>query len=110
VVVFSSKRDIIDIVYKDILFLHEESCGKCTPCRDGLEAMVEIFHRLMDGQGRPEDIRTLQDLAQAMSLASLCGLGQAAPVPVLDSLRYFRDEYDALIRQSAYVRGRAAGL
>ncbi len=110
VVVFSSKRDIIDIVYKDILFLHEESCGKCTPCRDGLEAMVEIFHRLMDGQGRTEDIRTLQDLAQAMSLASLCGLGQAAPVPVLDSLRYFRDEYDALIRQSAYVRGRAAGL
>ena len=110
VVVFNTSRDIIDIVYRDMLFLHEESCGKCTPCRDGLEAMVEIFHRLMEGQGTSEDIRTLQDLAQAMSLASLCGLGQAAPVPVLDSLRYFRNEYDALINQSAYVRGRAAGL
>ncbi len=110
VVVFNTSRDVIDIVYRDMLFLREESCGKCTPCRDGLEVMVEIYHRLMEGQGTPEDIRTLQDLAQVMSLASLCGLGQAAPVPVLDSLKHFRDEYDALIRQSAYVRGRAAGL
>lgn len=110
VVVFNATRDIIDIVYRDMLFLHEESCGKCTPCRDGMEAMVEIYHRLLEGQGTFEDITTLQDLAQVMSLASLCGLGQAAPVPVLDSIRFFRDEYDAIIRQSAYVRGRAAGL
>lgn len=110
VVVFDSTRDIIDIVYKDMLFLHEESCGKCTPCRDGMEAVMEIYQRLREGLGTFEDIRTLKDLARVMSLASLCGLGQAAPVPVLDSIRLFRDEYDAIIRQSAYARGRAAGL
>jgi NADH:ubiquinone oxidoreductase subunit F (NADH-binding) len=109
-VVFNGSRDIIDIVYKDMLFLHEESCGKCTPCRDGMEAMVEIYGRLINGQADPEDIRILESLAQTMSLASLCGLGQAAPVPVLDSLKYFRDEYDAIIRQSVYVRGRASVL
>jgi NADH:ubiquinone oxidoreductase subunit F (NADH-binding) len=110
VVVFNGSRDIIDIVYKDMLFLHEESCGKCTPCRDGMEAMVEIYGRLINGQADPEDIRVLEDLALTMSLASLCGLGQAAPVPVLDSLKYFREEYDAIIRQSVYVRGRASVL
>jgi NADH:ubiquinone oxidoreductase subunit F (NADH-binding) len=104
VVVFDSTRDIIDIVYKDMLFLHEESCGKCTPCRDGLEAMIEVFGRLTAGEGADGDVRILEDLSHAMSLASLCGLGQAAPVPVIDSLTYFRDEYDALIRQSAYMR------
>jgi len=107
VVVFNRSRDIIDIVYKDMLFLHEESCGKCTPCRDGMEAMIEIYGRLLNGQGASEDIRILEDLAQTMSLASLCGLGQAAPVPVMDSLNHFRDEYEALIRQSEYMRSRA---
>jgi NADH-quinone oxidoreductase subunit F len=105
VVVFDSTRDIIDIVYKDMLFLHEESCGKCTPCRDGLEAMIEIYARMLSGEGVAGDLTALEDLSQAMSLASLCGLGQAAPVPVLDSLNYFRDEYERLIRQSAYMKG-----
>jgi len=107
VVVFNSTRDIIDIVYQNMLFLHEESCGKCTPCRDGLEAMIEVYGRLLAGEGVTGDVRILEDLSQVMSLASLCGLGQAAPVPVMDSLKFFRDEYEALIRQSAYVRRRA---
>jgi len=104
VVVFNSTRDIIDIVYNDMRFLSEESCGKCTPCREGTEVMLEILGRLTRGEGEAGDISKLEDLAQAMALASLCGLGQAAAVPVLDSLKYFRDEYTDLIDQSLFLR------
>ncbi|MFO7558559.1 MAG: NADH-ubiquinone oxidoreductase-F iron-sulfur binding region domain-containing protein [Desulfobacterales bacterium] len=104
VVVLNSTRSIIEVVHNDIVFLHEESCGKCTPCRDGLEAMIEIYDRLVSGEGVKEDIRVLEELSQVMSLGSLCGLGQAAPVPVVDSLKYFKEEYTTLIQQSAYIR------
>jgi len=104
VVVFNSDRDIIDIVYNDMRFLSEESCGKCTPCREGTEVMLEILGRLTRGEGAAGDISKLEDLARAMALASLCGLGQAAAVPVLDSLKYFRDEYTDLIDQSLFLR------
>ena len=104
VVVFNSTRDIIDIVYNDMRFLSEESCGKCTPCREGTEVMLEILGRLTRGEGAAGDISKLEDLARAMALASLCGLGQAAAVPVLDSLKYFRDEYTDLIDQSLFLR------
>jgi NADH-quinone oxidoreductase subunit F len=105
VMVLDSTRDIVDIVYKNLLFLHEESCGKCTPCRDGLEAMIEVYTRLLSGEGAPSDLKILEDLSEAMSLASLCGLGQAAPVPVMDSLKFFRGEYESIVQQSAYVKG-----
>ena len=104
VVVFNSTRDIIDIVYNDMRFLSEESCGKCTPCREGTEVMLEILGRLTRGEGEAGDISKLEDLARAMAMASLCGLGQAAAVPVLDSLKYFRDEYTDLIDQSLFLR------
>jgi len=104
VVVLNHSRDIIDVVHNNMVFLHEESCGKCTPCRDGLECMVGIYDRLTRGEGTREDIRVLEALAQVMGQASLCGLGQAAPVPVMDSLKYFREEYDALIQRSEYIR------
>jgi NADH-quinone oxidoreductase subunit F len=110
VVVFDSSRDMVEIVFNNLRFLHEESCGQCTPCRDGLTAMIEIYERLHRGDGREEDLRTVEDLSQAMSLASLCGLGQAAPIPVLDSLKYFRDDYVGLIRQSAFLRGLGLGV
>jgi len=103
-VVFNASRDIIDMVHNNVRFLHEESCGKCTPCRDGLEAMVEIYGRLVGGEGAEQDLRILEDLCKTMTLASLCGLGQAAPTPVLDSLEYFRNEYERLIRQAAHLR------
>jgi NADH:ubiquinone oxidoreductase subunit F (NADH-binding) len=92
-------------VYNNIIFLHEESCGKCTPCRDGLKAMIEIYRRFANGEGVQEDIRILEELSQVMSLGSLCGLGQAAPVPVTESLKYFKEEYTELIQQSDYIRG-----
>jgi NADH-quinone oxidoreductase subunit F len=100
----NTARNLIDIVHNNLVFLHGESCGKCTPCRDGLQALVEIYDRLAGGQGVQEDIRVLEELSQVMSLGALCGLGQAAPVPVMDSLHYFREEYVNLIQQSAYIR------
>ena len=103
-VVFNASRDIIDMVHNNVRFLQEESCGKCTPCRDGLEAMVEIYGRLVGGEGAEQDLCILEDLCKTMTLASLCGLGQAAPTPVVDSLEYFRNEYERLIRQAAHLR------
>ncbi|MFA5066402.1 MAG: NADH-ubiquinone oxidoreductase-F iron-sulfur binding region domain-containing protein, partial [Dehalococcoidia bacterium] len=104
VVVLNSDRDIVDIVHNNMRFLHEESCGKCTPCREGTEVMLEILGRMVRGDGEAGDINKLEDLARTMALASMCGLGQAAAVPVLDSLKYFRDEYTDLIDQSLFLR------
>jgi len=100
VTVFDESRDIIDIVYRTMEFLAEESCGKCTPCREGTEAMVEILERFRQGKGSEKEIAVLEELASTMSSASLCGLGQAAPIPVMDSLEHFRDDYDNRIQQS----------
>ena len=104
VVVFNTGRDIVDIVHNNMQFLNEESCGKCTPCREGTEAILEILGRLTRGEGAEGDISKLEDLARTMALTSLCGLGQAAAVPVLDSLKYFSEEYVDRIQQSMYLR------
>lgn len=104
VFVLNNSRDPIDLVFKNMKFLNEESCGKCTPCREGTEVMVEIYNRLLSGEGTSHDVGALHDLAQAMLLSSLCGLGQSAPIPVLDSLEYFRDDYDRLIAQAIALR------
>jgi len=109
VVVFNSTRDIIDIVYNNICFLSEESCGKCTPCREGTEVMLEIFGRLSRLEAEHANIKALEDVAKTMAVASLCGLGQAAAVPVLDSLKYFRDEYINRIEQSVFMRSYLGG-
>jgi NADH:ubiquinone oxidoreductase subunit F (NADH-binding) len=98
ITVFDKSRDIIDIVYRTLEFLAGESCGKCAPCREGTEAMVEILERFSKGEGREKDINILAELAETMASAALCGLGQAAPVPVVDSLQHFRDAYDQRIR------------
>lgn len=94
ITVFDESRNIIDVVYRTIEFLAEESCGKCTPCREGTEAMLEILGRFSRGEGAEKDIVTLEQLSSVMMLCSLCGLGQAAPNPVMDSLQYFRSAYD----------------
>jgi NADH-quinone oxidoreductase subunit F len=99
IIVFDESRDTIDIVYRTLEFLAEESCGKCTPCREGTEVMVEILERFYEGEGRERDIITLEQLSRAMILSSLCGLGQAAPNPVLDSLQHFRNDYESRIKQ-----------
>jgi NADH:ubiquinone oxidoreductase subunit F (NADH-binding) len=104
VTVFDDTRDVIDIVHRDMAFLAEESCGKCAPCREGTEAMVEILARLSKGEGYQEDIGALEDLANVMMLSSLCGLGQVAPTPVLDTLKYFGEDYENRVSQSLFLR------
>ncbi|MFC2071385.1 NADH-quinone oxidoreductase subunit F [Chloroflexota bacterium] len=99
VTVFDESRDIIDIVHRTLEFLAEESCGKCSPCREGTEVMAEILERFGKEEGTERDITTLESLSQAMMLSSLCGLGQAAPIPVTDSLQYFRNAYEDRIKQ-----------
>ena len=99
ITVFDESRDIVDIISKTMEFLAEESCGKCAPCREGTEVMAETMERLARGEGSKKDIKVLEELAETMMLCSLCGLGQAAPIPVVDSLEHFRGEYDNCIRQ-----------
>lgn len=97
VIVFDRSRDVIDVVCRTMEFLVEESCGKCTPCRQGTEVMVEIMERFRHGEGRPKDLKDLADLSGTMMLTSLCGLGQAAPNAITDSLQYFKDAYEERI-------------
>lgn len=98
ITVYEESRDILDIVHKTLQFLAEESCGKCSPCREGTEVMVGILEKFTRSQGSARDIATMERLSQAMMLSALCGLGQAVPNPVLDSLQYFRDEYERRFR------------
>ncbi len=100
VTVFDETRDIIDVVYRSMEFLAEESCGKCAPCREGTEVMLGILDRFSRGEGLEEDVEVLQKLASAMMLSSLCGLGQAAPIPVIDSLQHFRGTYENRIQKN----------
>ena len=97
ITVFNQSRDVIDVVYRTVEFLAEESCGKCTPCRQGTETFVQIMERFDKGQGKESDILDLQSLSTTMILCSLCGLGQAAPNPVVDTLQHFRSAYEERI-------------
>tara|TARA_Y100000310_G_scaffold303375_1_gene341666 strand:- start:459 stop:1649 length:1191 start_codon:yes stop_codon:yes gene_type:complete len=98
VIVYNESRDTIDIVLRTMEFLNKESCGKCSPCREGTEAMVKILQKFAGGRGTPKDTGLLEELSSTMMLASLCGLGQAAPFPVIDSLQYFRHDYESRIK------------
>ena len=88
---------MVDVAKFFMNFIQDESCGKCTFCRIGTLRMLEILQRITDGQGKEGDIELLKELAEKVKEASLCGLGQTAPNPVLTTIRYFRDEYEAHI-------------
>mgnify|MGYP001605261487 FL=1 len=79
-------------------FTQEESCGKCVPCRVGTKRLLEILDRITSGKGKDGDIDLLVDLGNDIKASSLCGLGQTAPNPVLSTVKYFRDEYEAHIK------------
>lgn len=98
VTVFNQSRDIIDIMFRTMEFLQEESCGKCTPCRQGTQVMLEMLERFASGEARPREIKDLEDLSRVMVITSLCGLGQAAPNGILDSLQYYRDAYEGRVK------------
>jgi len=105
VIVFDETRDMVDMVYRSAAFLAEESCGKCTPCREGTEVLMEILGRLTRGDGAAGDLEALQALAGVLAEASLCGLGQSAAVVLKDALAYFREDFEGRIAQSGMLRG-----
>lgn len=97
-VVMDETTCMIDVAKFFLNFTQEESCGKCTFCRIGTKRMLEILERITNGEGREGDVEELEDLSYQIKANSLCGLGQTAPNPVLTTIKYFRDEYDAHIR------------
>jgi NADH-quinone oxidoreductase subunit F len=96
-IVMDEDKCVVDVARFFMDFCKDESCGKCTPCRVGTQKMLEILERICDGRGRAEDIGTLEKWASIIKNTALCGLGQTAPNPVLSTLRYFREEYEAHI-------------
>ncbi len=96
---------MVDIAKFYLQFSQDESCGQCTPCRVGTKRMLEILERITEGKGSMEDLDVLEELGQEIKDASLCGLGTAAPNPVLSTLRFFRDEYVAHIRDKRCPAG-----
>ncbi|MBW6487214.1 MAG: SLBB domain-containing protein [Syntrophobacterales bacterium] len=90
---------IVDMVKYFLKFLSNESCGKCTPCREGLRQMIKILNNITEGKGKKGDLDLLERIAAAQQGAALCALGKGAAKPLLGSLKYFRDEYEAHIEQ-----------
>ena len=94
-IVLDEDACMVDIAKFFITFSQDESCGKCTPCREGTTRMLEILERITSGSGTLEDLEKLERLARLVKRSSLCGLGKAAPNPVLSTLTHYRDEYEA---------------
>ncbi|MBM7866145.1 NADH-quinone oxidoreductase subunit NuoF [Heliobacterium gestii] len=109
-VVMDESTCMVDIARYFLNFTQQESCGKCAPCREGTKRMLEILTRITVGQGKGEDLAALEKLALVIKSTSLCGLGQSAPNPVLTTLRYFRDEYEAHISDRRCPAGLCAAL
>ncbi len=98
-IVMDEDNCMVDIARFFLDFTVDESCGKCTPCRIGTKRMLEILERIVEGKGEEGDIEKLESLAKNIKATALCGLGQTAPNPVLSTLKYFRSEYEAHIRE-----------
>ena len=97
-IVMDEDNCMVDIARFFLEFTVEESCGKCPPCRIGTKRMLELLNKIAEGKGEEGDIEKLQELGEGIKSASLCGLGQTAPNPVLSTLNYFREEYEEHIR------------
>jgi len=109
-IVMDEDNCMVDIARFFLEFTVEESCGKCTPCRVGTRRMLEILERITQGQGEEGDIERLETLATTIQASSLCGLGQTAPNPVISTLRYFRHEYEAHIKEKRCPAGHCKDL
>jgi len=96
-IVMDESTCMVDIARYFLDFLKEESCGKCVPCREGIARSLEILERICGGEGRSEDIALLEELSETVEGFSLCALGKTAPNPVLSTIKYFREEYEAHI-------------
>jgi NADH:ubiquinone oxidoreductase subunit F (NADH-binding)/(2Fe-2S) ferredoxin/Pyruvate/2-oxoacid:ferredoxin oxidoreductase delta subunit len=104
-IVMDQSTCMVDIARYFLAFTKFESCGKCTSCREGAQQMYQILDYITKGLGREGDIELLEELGQSVRIGSLCGLGQTVPNPVLSTIRYFRDEYEAHIMDSRCPAG-----
>ena len=109
-IVMDEDNCMVDIAKFFLEFTVDESCGKCTPCRIGTRRMLDILNRIVEGKGEEGDIEKLEALANDIKATALCGLGQTAPNPVLSTIRYFRDEYEAHIREKRCPAGKCKAL
>ncbi|MBN2169450.1 MAG: 4Fe-4S binding protein [Actinobacteria bacterium] len=104
-IVMDEDTCMVDVAKYFLKFLSDESCGKCTPCREGLKHMLEIVTDISEGNGSVEELELLQELAEVVRETSLCGLGQTAPNPVLSTIKYFEDEYREHIEEKKCKAG-----
>ncbi len=104
-VVMDEDACMVDVARYFLAFTVDESCGKCIPCREGLQQMYQILTDIVEGRGKEGHIELLEELAEAVKAGSLCALGGTAPNPVLTTIRYFRDEYEAHIREKRCPAG-----
>ena len=109
-VVMNEDTCIVEVARFFMNFTQNESCGKCVPCREGTKNMLKILEKIVRGQGEMKDLDTLEELAMAVKDGSLCGLGKTAPNPVLSTLKYFRDEYIAHIKDKRCPAGVCSAL
>ncbi len=109
-IVMDEDNCMVDIARFFLEFTVDESCGKCTPCREGTKRMLEILDKITEGKGTMEDLEKLEDLGNTIKNTSLCGLGQTAPNPVISTLKYFRDEYEAHVKEKRCPAGVCSAL
>jgi len=98
-VVMDTDTCMVDTARYFLAFCRDESCGKCVPCREGLPLMIDMMERITHGKGKPEDLDHLNELGKTVISSALCGLGTSAPNPVLSSIRYFREEWEAHVNE-----------
>jgi len=109
-VVMNRDTCMVQIAHFFMRFTQNESCGKCVPCREGTKQMLALLHEIIEGRGTSRTLELLEQLAPAVQIGSLCGLGKTAPNPVLSTLRYFRSEYEAHIFQKRCPAGQCKAL
>lgn len=100
VIVLAEGTDMVDLALNAVTFFRNESCGKCVPCRTGTEHLVQLLEKVLEGNGRPDMLAPVKDVAEAMELSSICGLGQAAALPLTSARRHFPEEFEILCRQA----------
>ncbi|KRQ88136.1 NADP-reducing hydrogenase subunit HndC [Caloramator mitchellensis] len=104
-IVMDEDNCMVDVARFYLEFTQDESCGKCTPCRVGTKRLLEILEKITEGKGTEEDLVKLEELSYQIKNTALCGLGQTAPNPVLSTLKYFRDEYEAHVKEKRCPAG-----
>jgi ferredoxin len=109
-IVMDENTCMVDMARFFMDFVQDESCGKCTPCREGTRRLLQLLEKICEGRGEPQDLATMEELSAAIKETALCGLGQTGPNPVLSTLRYFRHEYEAHIYEKRCPAKRCVAL